>query len=370
MKKENTMAKTGDKRIVIAAGGTGGHIFPALAVALDFKKRKDAFSLLWIGTSRSRERELCEKHEIDFELVDVHGISRSISLKNIKALFAFANSVRRMLALFKKQRPDAVIAFGGYVSAPVLAAARMMKIPYFLQEQNTIPGMVIRRFSRKARMTFLGFPIVEDWTLKGNTIITRTPVRSIAGTYAEFDYPEGFDRDKRCILICGGSQGAASMNTCLVEAVKNLNEKGNQIVWQTGSYSCETICAQVGHREGVYVFDTLDDLYPYYACAKVVIGRSGASTLNEIAYFGLPCVLIPLPWSAENHQWMNAGYVESQGWGFRIPQDDNCGKLVEETVMRILTDNELHETMCRKALNFTPANAASEIVDTITDTIG
>lgn len=364
------MVQEKKKRIVIAAGGTGGHIFPALAVALECKKRKHSFSLLWVGTSRSREQELCKKHDIPLELVDVQGITRSVSFKNIKALASFVHSVRRMNYLFKKEKPDAVIAFGGYVSAPVLAAARLQGIPYFLQEQNTVPGLVIRRFAKKARAIFLGFPIVDDWSLKGNTMITRTPVRPIAGTYANYDYPEGFDKEKRCILICGGSQGAASMNTCLVDAVKSLNDKGWQTVWQTGSYSFESVKDQMHNRSSVFVFETIDDLYPYYARAKVVVGRSGASTLNEIAFFGLPCVLIPLPWAAENHQWMNAGYVESQGWGFRIEQNQQCGEKVEKTVSRIIEDSELHEAMCRKALNFTPAGAAADIVDTINDTIG
>ncbi|MFP4416806.1 MAG: undecaprenyldiphospho-muramoylpentapeptide beta-N-acetylglucosaminyltransferase [Chitinispirillaceae bacterium] len=364
------MIQVEKKKIVIAAGGTGGHIFPALAVAMECRRRKHSFSLLWIGTSRSRERELCEKYDIPLEIVDVQGIRRSVSPKNVHAIFAFVNSVRRMNLLFKKQRPDAVIAFGGYVSAPVLAAAKLRKIPFFLQEQNTVPGLVIRMFSKGARMVFLGFPVAEEWSIKGNTMITGTPVRPIEGTYADFEYPQGFDRQKRCILICGGSQGAASMNTCLIQAVKNINDKGWQVVWQTGTTSYKPICKEMGDRPGVFVFDTIDDLYPYYARAKVVIGRSGASTLNEIAFFGLPCVLIPLPWAAENHQWVNAGYVESQGWGYRIAQSEECGKTVEETVMRILGDSELHETMCRKALNYTPASAASDIVDTISDTVG
>lgn len=356
--------------IIITAGGTGGHIFPALSVALELKKRKSDLSLLWIGTSRSRERELCEKHDIPIKILDVTGINRSMSVSNINTLIKFMKSIIHMNSFFKKERPDAVIAFGGYVCAPVLTAAKMKGIPYYLQEQNSVPGVVNRFFSTGARFVFLGFPLSKKYSLKTENDIIGTPVRSISGPYDTFSYPQGFDRKTDAILICGGSQGAASMNDALIEPVKGLLKAGIQVIWQTGPVLFDKMTNEFSQYSNAFIFDSFDDLYPYYAAVKVIVGRAGASTLNEAAYFGVPVVMIPLPWSAENHQWINAGYVESQGWGVRVEQNEECGKLVEREVTKIFSDTVRYEEMCKKALNSSPVDASAKIVEKILEEIG
>jgi len=348
-------------KIVITAGGTGGHIFPALSVAMELKKQCEDVSLLWIGTARSREKELSEKHGIPIKILTVQGITRGLRLSNILSVLAFIKAVLHMRTFFKCNRPDAVVAFGGYVCAPVLAAARMNRIPYFLQEQNSVPGLVNRYFAARAKKSFLGFPLTGKWKLKGNTIITGTPVRTITGSFDGYTYPEGFERQKQTVLICGGSQGAASMNNCLIEPVTKMLQKGIQVLWQTGSYSYDKIVEVCKAYPTAFIFESVNDLYPYYAVSKLVICRSGASTLNEIAYFGLPCIMIPLPWSAENHQWMNAAYVQSQGWGLCVAQNDTCSMHVEQALERMLSDTVYYETMCRKALDSSSGNAATII---------
>jgi undecaprenyldiphospho-muramoylpentapeptide beta-N-acetylglucosaminyltransferase len=356
-------------KIVIAAGGTGGHIFPALSVALQFKKTYDTASFLWIGTTRSREVELCERHGIPIVLLDVAGIERKITLKTMGALVNFMMEMFRMRSLFVKNRPEAIIAFGGYVCAPVLGAACLASVPYFIHEQNTVPGIVNRIFSSAARQVFLGFPIMGKKRLRGRTMISGTPVRASEQGYEKYSYPYGFIRKRKTILICGGSQGAQSMNSCLIGPVKRWVGQGFQVVWQTGNAGYAEVVRSVGSKGEAFIFPSIDDLYPYYAAAKAVIGRAGASTLAEIAYFGLPCVLIPLPWATENHQWMNAGVVETQGWGIRVKQDEQCCSRVEQAITNILTDEGMFETMSRKALDHSPANAAKTIVETIVSKI-
>jgi UDP-N-acetylglucosamine--N-acetylmuramyl-(pentapeptide) pyrophosphoryl-undecaprenol N-acetylglucosamine transferase len=153
------MTGVSNLKIVIAAGGTGGHIFPALSLALELKARFAPASLLWIGTSRSREKELCEKNGIALKILDVEGIKRAMSLTVVRAVVRFVKAVFGMILLFGKNRPAAVVAFGGYVCAPVLSAACVLRMPYYLQEQNTIPGLVNRVFARGAARIFLGFPL-------------------------------------------------------------------------------------------------------------------------------------------------------------------------------------------------------------------
>ncbi|HEX7509940.1 MAG TPA: UDP-N-acetylglucosamine--N-acetylmuramyl-(pentapeptide) pyrophosphoryl-undecaprenol N-acetylglucosamine transferase, partial [Chitinivibrionales bacterium] len=189
--------------------------------------------------------------------------------------------------------------------------------------------------------------------------------RSNPGGFRQDQYPHGFDMKAKTILICGGSQGAQTMNTCCIAAVRHWVKQGFQVVWQTGTAGFNDVHAKVGQLTSVFVFPTLDDLYPFYACASIVVGRAGASTLAEIACFGLPCVLIPLPWATENHQWINAGVVEQQGWAVRVKQNESAEKAVDTAVAAILADKEKMETMRRKALDHAPTAAAATIVETV-----
>jgi UDP-N-acetylglucosamine--N-acetylmuramyl-(pentapeptide) pyrophosphoryl-undecaprenol N-acetylglucosamine transferase len=353
---------TARKQIVIAAGGTGGHIFPALSVAQVIAKQHADVSLLWIGTYRSREVELCKKNNIPIMILDVVGITRRLSFRVIIAVATFLRAIMSVMCQFRRDRPTAVIAFGGYVCAPVLAAAVLKKIPTYLHEQNTIAGLVNRIFSRYCRKMFLGFPLAGRAVSAAITEVTGTPVRTGVGSYENFPYPAGLDRKKKTVLICGGSQGAKSMNDCLNNSVAKWAGANVQVIWQTGEPSHKEIASRFARAANVFVFSTIDDLYPYYAVSKLVVGRAGASTLAEVSFFGLPCVMVPLPWAAENHQWVNAGLVESQGWGIRVAQDDRCGENVEKAVEAILSDEKKHDAMSMKALDNSPSEAAEKIV--------
>ncbi len=361
---------TSASAIVIAAGGTGGHIFPALSVALELQRRFPAMPLLWIGTSRSRERELCERNGIPAEILDVEGIRRTMSLSALRAILRFCTAVLRMMRLFGGGRPRAVVAFGGYVCAPVLAAARLRRVPYFLQEQNTVAGLVNRLFAGQARRVFLGFPLAGRRPLRCTSEVTGTPVRRKEESYPGFAYPAEFAKGKTTILICGGSQGAQSMNDALTAVVKKWADRGLQVIWQTGATSFEGIAGEFKRHDAVFVFSTIADLYPYYAAATVLVGRAGASTLAEASCFGLPAVLVPLPWAAENHQWVNAGVVENQGWGIRVAQDGETGAGVEKAVDTILSDQKRYNAMRVNALDNSPAQAAEKIVAGLAKDLG
>jgi UDP-N-acetylglucosamine--N-acetylmuramyl-(pentapeptide) pyrophosphoryl-undecaprenol N-acetylglucosamine transferase len=354
-------------RVVIAAGGTGGHIYPALSVALRWREIDPGVSLLWIGTARNRERELCEQYSIPFIATDVVGLKRAVSVALFRGIGRFLKECLKMNSLLKQHKPSAVLAFGGYVSAPVLVAARLRAVPYFVHEQNTVPGLVNRIFSSGARCSFLGFPTNGSWRRRDDTAkVVGTPVRRFESVQADRIKPEDLGFTKKSILICGGSQGAASMNEALIPTVHRLADEGRQIIWQTGEVSHETIrTAFKGKENSVFLFPSVKEIYPFYVLARVVICRSGASTLAELAYFGLPCVLVPLPWSTDNHQWKNAGLIESRGWGVRVAQDENCGEHVYRAVEEILTDEQRYLKMSQKALDNSPEEAAAKIVKTI-----
>ena len=355
-------SKGGAVNIVIAAGGTGGHIFPALAAVQEWRRQDPAVRVWWVGTARSRERDLCEQHAIDLTVLSVTGMPRTPGVRMARSLGAFAGALGEVRRLFATFCPDAVLAFGGYVCGPVLTMARLAAIPYVLHEQNTVPGMVNKLFASRAAAVFLGFPVDTRYRLRGKTFVTGNPVRRISGTYRDFPYPQRFDRDRTTVLVCGGSQGAVSMNRLLLDAARGWADSGIQVVWQTGESGYEEVRAAFEAVANVFIFPSMPDLYPWYAAARVVVGRAGASTISEAGYFGLPCVLIPLPWATGNHQYYNAGLVEGQGWGQRVCQDEACARTTDHWVRRIVDDGELFEAMSRRALDHSPAAAAAAIV--------
>ena len=243
-------------------------------------------------------------------------------------------------------------------------------MPYFLQEQNTVAGLVNRVFARGARRAFLGMPLAGKGNLACACEVTGTPVRTRAASYEGFNYPVGFSKEKTTVLICGGSQGAKSMNESLVPVVQKWGESGMQVVWQTGTAFHDAAVAAMRGCASAFVFDTISDLYPYYAAAALAVARAGASTLAEASCFGLPVVLVPLPWAAENHQWMNAGFAQEQGWGIRIAQDAATGANVGSAVERIVSNKNVAAAMRSKALENSPAHAAEKIVDFIATELG
>lgn len=352
-------------RVVITAGGTGGHIFPALSVAKAIKEKNNECELLWIGTKRSREREVCESNNIPVMMLNVIGINRRNPLSAVLAIIKMILAVIKVYMSFVKNPPQAVVAFGGYVCMPVLVAAKLKNIPSFIQEQNSVPGLVNRLMSGSAKKTFLGLPLAQGNTLKGNTLITGNPVRKVEGDYETLKETLGLEADQQTILICGGSQGAASMNRKLLDAVKRLSADGYQIIWQTGTASYNEIKEACKDLKKIWIYDSLKDLYPYYSVSDILVGRSGASTLAEAALFGLPAIMIPLPWSAEDHQNKNAILVEEQGWGKVVSQDENCSENVYKEAIEILKDTNKIDKMKKDALKNSPEMSAERIADEI-----
>ena len=358
-------------KIILTAGGTGGHIFPAMAVACEIREKHPETELLWITTNRSNEKEIAERFSIKMLSLEVDGIPRKISPQPIKAILKTAKAIIFMKKFLKKEKPDAIIAFGGYVCASVLWAANSARIPYFIQEQNTIMGAVNKFFAENAKSVFLGMPL-NNYELRITTPqglgaerphyeLTGTPVRK-KENYENFAYPPEIDKTKRTILICGGSQGAQSMNKILVKAAHWFSQNGFQVIWQTGTAGESEIKKEFAGDKNVAVFASFTDLYPYYSIAELLIGRSGAGTISEAELFALPSIFIPLPWSAENHQWHNAGWAEDCGWAIRLEQNEEASeKIIAFAEKNLLIKNEIYGKMKSSAVK-NSKNSAEIIV--------
>jgi UDP-N-acetylglucosamine--N-acetylmuramyl-(pentapeptide) pyrophosphoryl-undecaprenol N-acetylglucosamine transferase len=347
-------------KIILAAGGTGGHIFPAMAVAQEIKEKSTSCRLLWITTARANEREIADRFSIEMMTLDVEGIVRKFSFAPIRAIIKFLSASVFMCRFFKKDKPDAVIAFGGYVCAAVLLAARLNKIPFFIQEQNTVMGVVNRFFAKDAQKIFLGMPLVRKLDVQeSRVVVSGTPTRK-KQDYTNFIYPQAINKDMRTILICGGSQGAVSMNRVLVKAAKWFLTNNFQVVWQTGAAGEKEVENELKNYENAVVFASIPDLYPYYSIATFLIGRAGASTISEAQLFGLPSIFIPLPWSAENHQWHNAQFAQNCGWALCLQQDENTSQKIIDFVQNCEENTQIYDKI--KECVFKNGNNAAKII--------
>ena len=347
--------------LLIVAGGTGGHIFPALSTALAIRAENPQINLRWIGTARSREIELGKRYAIAVDVLNVTSMPTKIGVGTVVAFVKMAIGCGAAIRLLAGIRPKAVVAFGGYVCGPVLVAATFLKIPIFIHEQNAVIGKTNRTFLQRARCLFISFASTQGITKAGIVKYVGIPVRQRDVSYKGFSYPAGFDCAKKYVLITGGSQGAQSMNNSLVDCVKKIVDLGYQVIWQTGAPSLAAMRQACGATQNVWFFDSIDDLYPFYACATLLIARAGAGTIAEAAYFGVPSVLIPLPWSADNHQWFNAGAAQDAGWAIRVQQSETCGKEVFAAVQKIVGECATYQKMAECAKAFSKPDAAQKI---------
>ena len=320
-------------RLVIAGGGTGGHYFPAVAIAnriCELAGDEDHQNIMFVGTQRGIEYRLRESLPYQLQLISVRGLARSFTLRNLAVPFLAVKSLWQSRALLKEFRPDLVIGTGGYVCWPVLTMAARMKIPTVLQEQNSFPGVTTRRLAGSATRIYLGFDEARQYLPSTvPAITTGNPVRkSVAmGDRKKALAYFKLDPSLRTILVLGGSQGARSINDAVLKGLDNgsLPERC-QLLWQAGQNDFDKIRTVIGDkfkRTVVFPFEQKMDLV--YAAADLAVARAGAITLAEIEAVSLPALLVPYPHAAGDHQRMNARASAAQGHAEVIDPNDLTG---------------------------------------------
>ncbi len=317
-------------RLVFAGGGTGGHLFPAIAIAdriWELLAERRSVEIMFVGTQRGIEYRMRDKLGYPLELINVRGLARSLSLKNVLVPFVLAGALIQSWLLLRRFRPDVVIGTGGYVAMPVLRAAAWRKIPTVIQEQNSFPGITTRQAAKKAEKIYLGFAGAKKYlTTSAEIMVTGNPVRlSLADGDREAALRE-FDLDpaKKTILVLGGSQGARAVNGAVLASLQRGSLKENyQILWQTGKRDYKDVAAQAGSRAtGCTLFPFAHDMAAVYAAADLAVARAGALTLAELQMCGVPSILIPYPHAAGDHQRKNAQEVAKAGMARVIDEDD------------------------------------------------
>ncbi len=296
--------------IIITTGGTGGHIFPALALAKEIQEKEPSFKLIFVGAKYGMEEELCQKAGIGFKALEVEGFVGK-GLRSIKAFILLFKAFFAARQIIKNEDIDCVIGFGGYASAPSILAAKSLKKPIFFHEQNAFPGAVHRVFAAFAHKIMLSIPIektVFPQKIKEKCVLTGNPVRTEIAKLYHDNTEAKQEREKIKILILGGSLGAQSINSLICDILPKLHKEDIEILHQCGKAEEERIknCYKESPYSPSCVHAFIDDMKTAYSQADIVIARAGASTLAELACASKASILIPFPFAAHNHQYYNA----------------------------------------------------------------
>ncbi|MCP4230210.1 MAG: undecaprenyldiphospho-muramoylpentapeptide beta-N-acetylglucosaminyltransferase [bacterium] len=350
------------KNVIIAAGGTGGHLFPGVAVAEFFAGRFPDAGVTFVGVGREVERKVLSEYDFDYVRVKSPRLNRSLHPKNLLIPFRLLIALLGSLRLLAKIKPQVVIGTGSYGSIPVVIAARLKKIPTMILEQNIIPSVTNRLLSRFSDCVCLAYPPARDWLGgKAEKYVTGNPIRKPQGAMdkAEARRKLGLRGDLFTVAVFGGSQGAVSIASAAKAVLPLLSDKPIQMIVQTTPVvEIETDDKWKGR---LLVRDFYENIYDCYAATDLVVGRAG-SGLSEALAFGIPMILIPYPYSAHGHQEKNAVFVEQEGAARVISDDELSGKMLAEKITRLMENVKELDEMARAARELGRMDAAERVV--------
>lgn len=359
------------KKIIIAGGGTGGHLFPAIAIGQELEN--EGIIVKYIGSKNGIESsgKFIEKNKI--ELLDIKGVARDFSIssiiKNIVLPFKVLMTYLRVKRIFKNFNPDLVIGTGGYSCALPLYIAIKKNILTAIQEQNVLPGLVTRKFSNKVDIVFTSFDATKKYLNKNNYFLTGNPIRK---QIKQLDTQEsrkklGLDLGKHTILIIGGSQGARSINKHFQLNYRQYLDKNIQIIWQTGNNSADII--KKVNDSNIKKFDFIDKMEYAYSASDLIISRAGATAISEILYLGKPSILIPYPFAANNHQELNAQVLDNIGASVMVKENEFKDNILENKIFEIIDSSEKINLLKKNALKFSNRNSSFLIKEKIKEIV-
>ena len=353
-------------KFIISGGGTGGHIFPAVAIANEIRRREPTAEILFVGASG--RMEMTRVPEAGYEIVglDIAGLQRRLTPQNLMFPVRVFRSVRRAGKLLEHFRPDAVVGVGGYASAPVLLAATSRGIPSLIQEQNSYAGLVNKLLARRVSKICVAYDGMEKFFPADKLVLTGNPVRTEITTGNRAEAQQFFDLDptKKTLLVIGGSLGARTLNLATAAALPRLREAGVQLLWQTGKLYYPEARQQAAEyaADHLHALEFVQRMDLAYAAADVVISRAGALSVSEICLTGKAAVLVPSPNVAEDHQTKNALALVSKGAAVLITDEHAAERLYDET-LRLLADPERQQQLSERVRELGRPDATTAIVD-------
>ncbi|MDY6854344.1 MAG: undecaprenyldiphospho-muramoylpentapeptide beta-N-acetylglucosaminyltransferase [Thermodesulfobacteriota bacterium] len=350
-------------RILIAGGGTGGHLFPGIALAEEFIRRDCQNTCIFVGTMEGIESRVVQREGFDLKTIDVKGVKGKSIKEKVGNLFLIPKSLYQSFALIKDNRPNLVIGTGGYASAPVVFVAFLMRIKTAICEQNSFPGITNRILARFVDRIFISYPQTVYLSSMKKARFTGNPIRK---SLIESVLKKKVQKEKFTLLVLGGSQGAHSVNEKMIEALIYLApyKESLRIIHQTGDTDHQRV-SQIYTEKGMdsKIVQFIDDMAQAYQAANLVICRAGATTLSEITLFGKASILIPFSFAANNHQEKNARVLLNKEAAKMILERDLNGKNLADLIIALASDQDTILNMEKAALKLGKPKAAKEIVD-------
>lgn len=357
--------------MIISGGGTGGHVFPAIAIAYAVKEQLPDTEILFVGANGRMEMKRVPQAGFSIEGLDIYGIRRKISLRNmfenLKLPVRLYRSTCRAKQIIKRFQPDVVVGVGGYASGPTLKVAASMKIPTLIQEQNSYPGITNKLLAKQVNVICTAYDCLDRFFPSNKTVKTGNPVRKdILNT---IDKKEGYayfklDENKKTVVILGGSLGAQTINESVSTFIKEASEKNIQLVWQTGEYYYQNISEKYSNMQGIKIVSFVERMDYLYSIADVVVSRAGALALSELCVVAKPCILIPSPNVSEDHQTKNATALSNAGAAVLIPDNKACEQL-RDIVFELIEDETKCMNMKASLKKMAQPDAAKRIAEEI-----
>jgi UDP-N-acetylglucosamine--N-acetylmuramyl-(pentapeptide) pyrophosphoryl-undecaprenol N-acetylglucosamine transferase len=354
-------------RIMISGGGTGGHIFPAIAIANTVKMQAPDSEILFVGAKGKMEMEKVPAAGYTIEGLWISGLQRRLTIKNLSFPFKVISSLMKARKLIRKFKPDVVVGVGGFASGPLLRVAAKSGVPTLIQEQNSFPGITNKILSKTVDKICVAYQGMEKFFPATKIIVTGNPVRSemvdINGKRDEALSFFNLKKDKPVLLIVGGSLGARTINEGIQEALSAFVDAGIQVVWQTGKgyYEIAKNIAKSFEDNGVTILDFVTRMDLAYAAADLIISRAGAIAISELCIIGKPVILVPSPFVAEDHQTKNAMVLVEKKAAVLVKDVEIKTKL-KDTVVSLMNNEQEREVLGKNISGLALKNAADMIV--------
>lgn len=369
------MTTTKPYRIIISGGGTGGHIFPALAIANEFKRRYVDAEILFVGAEG--RMEMTKVPEAGYRIIGlwISGLQRKLTISNLSFPFKLISSYLKAGSIVRQFKPDAVIGTGGYASGPVMLAASKNNIPALVQEQNSYAGLTNKQLAQKANKICVAYSGMEKYFPASKVVLTGNPVRKdiidIESKREKALNHFAFNSTDRTLLILGGSLGARTINESILAGIDKLIDAHVQVVWQTGKLYYAGIKSQLENKDlrRVRVVDFLKQIDLAYAAADVVISRAGALAISELCITKRPSILVPSPNVAEDHQTKNAMALVSEEAALMV-KDAEANKILVSEALKLIYDEQLCDKLTVNIAKWAKPKATEDIVDEIEKLIG
>lgn len=360
------MHKKATYRILIGGGGTGGHVFPAIAIADALKEKLQDAEFLFVGALGKLEMEKVPEAGYVIEGLPVAGFQRRLTLKNITFFYKLLVSMIRSRKIIARFSPDLAVGVGGYASGPILKAAARKGIPILIQEQNSYAGVTNRLLARSAQRICVAYEKMDRYFPADRIVLTGNPVRQKL-LELQANPPEGYrifkiEKGKKVCLVVGGSQGARTLNHSFMEGLDKLDREDLVVLWQCGKYYHTEVEERVKASElkNIRVLPFISRMDLAYGVADIIVSRAGALSISELCIVGKPAILVPSPNVAEDHQTHNAKSLESKGAALMIP-DVDAGELLVDRMLKLMEDEEEKENLSKNIKELGIVDASQRI---------